>query len=302
MFSQLAPYYLMIVVGFIVARQTRLDQRLVARALIYFFTPSVIGFGILKTPLTTSHLVLPLLFFILCALISFASHFFLHNKISNEERAVLSYANGSGNTGYFGLPMTIAVLGPEYLGEAILCAFGFTFCENTVGYYFLSRGHFTPRKSIERLLKLPSFYAFNVSIALNYFGGFYLEPQSTAVQVLDGLRVIYSILGMMMLGFGMASIRGIKIDWFQTRFALATKFIIWPALVGLIIFLDSKFLQIFSMKQHAVMLLMSLVPYPANSIAFALDLKLPIKQISFILLLTTLGAFVLIPLVIGYLF
>jgi predicted permease len=301
MLQLIAPYSLMIVIGFLLARHTKINQRLVAQALVYFFTPAVIGFGILKSPLKDSDLLLPLIFFMLCLLFALCARAYLKNKISAEDRAVLAYGSGSGNTGYFGLPMTIAVLGPEHLGTAILCAFGFTFFENTIGYYIISRGKFTPLQSFKRLFKLPSFYAFHISIILNYFGGVTVSPESPIGLTLDALRVIYSILGMMMLGFGIASIRGVAANWLQVRYAIFNKFVLWPTTVGALIFIDAQYIHLLGPSHHAVMLLMSLVPYPANSIAFSMELRLPTAQISLVLLITTLMSFFLIPAIFGVL-
>ncbi len=290
----------MIAVGFYLSRFSWVKPRRVAQLLVYFLTPSVIGMGLLRMPLTTNHLFLPLIFFILCTGVSVAVFFILKDRLPNEERSVLAYACGSGNTGYFGLPMAVAVLGQDSLALAILCAFGFTFCENTVGYYLLSRGQFSPMHSLRRLLRMPSFYAFNLAIILNYFVGFTLAADSSWLTLLGGLRVVYSVLGMMMIGFGLSALKNIAIEWQQVGFAFFVKFLVWPALVAIVIVFDMNFGGVLTAPERAIMVLMSLVPFPANSVAFSLDLHLPVAQVSMILLLTTIAASILIPIVFAF--
>lgn len=299
LFFKISPYYLVILFGFLVGRYTRMSQRWLARFLVYILAPAVIALGILKTRLSFSDLALPALFFCLCSVVSLSIFRLTRQMLTREDRAVISYSCGSGNTGYFGFPLVVAMLGIENLGLAVLCAFGFIFYENTVGYYLLARGKYSPFKSLVRLLKLPSFYAFVSAVSLNLFLDFNFVGHSVALQILDITRFFYSIIGMMIIGFGLSQIKELKIDRFQTTLAFVNKFVIWPLLVFALTFLDRLFFQAFSTPQKMVMILMSLVPFPANSVAFALDLGLPIQKVAAIVFLTTLFALFYIPLVVG---
>ncbi len=59
---------------------------------------------------------------------------FLENPLSN----ILAFATGSGNTGYFGIPVGIALFGEKVLPVFIIAGFGFILFENSLGFFLYS--------------------------------------------------------------------------------------------------------------------------------------------------------------------
>ena len=86
------------------------------------------------------------------------------------------------------------------------------------------------------------------------------------------------------------------IEW-----TFCAKFIIWPILIAGIVFLDTSLLHIFSAEVHKVLILMSIVPLAANTVAIATELRTHPEKASVAVLLSTVFALFFIPLVVSFL-
>ena len=191
--------------------------------------------------------------------------------------------------------MSIALFGPEAGVLAILTTLGFILFENTLGFFITARGNYTVNQSLERLLKLPTLYAFAAALALNW-SGLKLAGQAYADLVLL-FKGAYTVLGMMLIGLGLASIQKLVFDLKFLTVAFLVKFGLWPGVVFGVIYLDKTFFNFFSPLLHQVMMVLSVMPMAANTVAYATELKAHPEKVSLAVVLSTLFALVFVPMV-----
>ena len=157
--SKLLPIYILILVGYFAGKKLEVNKDSVSRLLIYIIAPVVVFNGVYVTKLTAKTLALPALFFVLCSLIALVAYF-VNRKVKPQSlRGILAFTAGTGNTGYFGLPVALALYGEHITGLVILCTFGFILYENTVGFYLAARGKYSAQDSLKKLVRLPAVYA-----------------------------------------------------------------------------------------------------------------------------------------------
>ena len=289
---KILPLYLVIALGFLAGKFLNVNKESIARLLIYIISPAVIFHSVLTTELSLSVLSLPLLFFLCgCSLALFtlaiARHFW-HDSTKN----LLAFTAGTGNTGYFGLPVAIALFGPGISGLVVIANLGLVLYENTLGFFITARGHHTVKASIVRVLKLPTIYAFLAAVLFNSLS-VNLGTAYTELAVL--FRGAYTILGMMLIGLALASIKNFKLDIKFLSFAFLIKFLLWPVLILLLITLDSSFTNFFSESIYKIMILLSIAPLAANTVSFATELNAHPEKASFAVLMSTLFALFYIP-------
>ena len=121
----------------------------------------------------------------------------------------------------------LLLFGEQGLALYIVCMLGTTLFENSVGFYLAARGKYSIRDALVRVARLPSVYAFAAAVALNLSG---VSIPGAFVPLFDNLRGAYSILGMMIIGMGILSFRGLAGNPVFTGLAFFGKFVSWPAL------------------------------------------------------------------------
>jgi predicted permease len=118
---------------------------------------------------------------------------------------------------------------------------------------------------------------------------------SGIVDLATSVRGAYTVLGMMLIGLGMAGIKSFRMDWKFLAATFFAKFIVWPLVTGVIILFDLKYLHFFDSDIHKVMFLLSVVPMAANTVALATELKAEPEKAATAVLLSTLFALGFIP-------
>lgn len=290
---KILPLYVLIVLGYIAGRYLKASKETVARLLIYIIAPAVVFNSVFTTPLAANILSLPFFFFVLCCSLCLGTYAWAKYIWSDATKNILAFTAGCGNTGYFGLPVAIALFGPESAGLVILSVLGVILYENSLGFFITARGHHTVKESIIRVLKLPTMYAFIVALALNLLGIRFGQAYTDFALLFRGA---YTVLGMMLIGLGLSSISNFKFDFKFVAATFLAKFIIWPLIVLAIISIDKASFGFFTEQIYKVMILMSIVPLAANTVAFATELNAHPEKASFAVLLSTVFALFYIPL------
>ncbi|MEI8347497.1 MAG: AEC family transporter, partial [Pseudomonadota bacterium] len=111
--GQIIPLYFLILLGAILGKRLKIDRRSVASLLIYFISPTVFFHGLITGKFSREILLLPLLFFSLALIISLAFYFIGRYWRKDSSANLLGFCCGSGNTGYFGLPIALALWGHD---------------------------------------------------------------------------------------------------------------------------------------------------------------------------------------------
>ncbi len=204
-------------------------------------------------------------------------------------RGVLAFTAGSGNTGYFGLPVAIAVFGEDITGLAVLVTFGFLMYENTVGFYLVARGKHTARDSIRKLLSMPMLYAFTLALILNFAG---VKLGSIYEGFVPNFRGAYVILGSFLVGSALAGFSKEHIDKPALKRAFLFKFVLYPVVISSFIVFDQRVTHILSgiPDAYGLAFLISIVPLAANTVAYATLLKSEPEKTAFMVFISTVFA------------
>lgn len=291
---KLIPLYITIALGFVAGKYLKVTKEAIAPLLIYIIAPIIIFNGVVTTTINLTSLSLPVLFFGLACLMCISFYGLSKLFWKDTSRNILAFTSGTGNTGYFGLPVAMVLFNKEQVGLVVLSVLGFVLYENSLGFFITARGNNTVADSIKKVLKLPTIYAFLLGLLVNLshipLGQIYADN-------IVNVRGAYTILGMMLIGLGLAGIKEYKFDLKFISVSFLAKFLVWPLLMLLVIGLDKLFLNLYGPEIQKVMILMSIVPLAANTVAFATELKAQPEKASLAVLLSTLFALVYIPLI-----
>ncbi len=295
---KLLPLYLLIFLGFIGGRFLQVESRHFAGLMIYILTPIVIFSGTLQAEISPAMVLVPLWMWGLAAL-NGGTFLLLGRKLLGDNRAnILALVVGTGNTGYFGIPVALLLFPADQVGLYIIAMLGVTLYENSLGFYWAANGRYSARESFVKVLGLPSLYAFLIGLVLNFAD---VSMPALLAPMIDNVRGAYTVLGMMIIGVG---ISWIKVEAASLRFAslvLSGKFVTWPLLALALVSLDRWVFQVYSDQIHASILLVSITPLAANSVVIASLLDIHPQRVALLTLISTLIALVYIPLMVGLL-
>ncbi len=291
--GKISPLYLNIAIGYILTRYFKVKRDFIATLLIYILGPIVILFATLSIEINLQLVFLPLFVFFFGTTIAFYILRRYKNDWNDASINTLAFTCGTGNTGYFGIPLAMILLSPQSANIFIFATLASLLYENTTGFYVTAKGSFTARQSIMKVIKLPLLYAFIAGVSLNILG---FRTPEFIIPYFEGFKWAYGILGMMMLGMGMkgfnlkadADVKYLKVAYFY-------KFIFWPATILLIIFVDKNFIGFLSQEIYKVLFLFSVVPLAGNTVTLAVLLKARPEKASFTVLLSTLISVIYIP-------
>lgn len=297
LFLKIIPLYFLVILGYIGGKILHAQKETVAKLLIYTISPVVVFYGVIKTDLSFTTLSLPLFFFLFCSFI--ALFFFVIAKLiwkKDPIRNLFAYGAGQGNTGYFGLPVAIALFGNQALGLVILTTLGSLLYENLVGFYLLARGKHSVKESIIKAIKLPTIYAFFAGIIFLLLK---INVTDNIVSLLEQFKGAYTVLGMMLIGLGLSTS---KMKSFDSKFigmAFLVKFAAWPLIMAGLIALDINYFHFYTPLIHQVLFLLSIVPLAANTVSYATELKIHPEKASIAVTLSTIFALFFVPLMVS---
>lgn len=299
LFIKLLPLYVTVALGWIAGRYLDASGKHIAGIMLYIVTPSVVFSGVMAAPLTPQVILLPALVFGFCTVIALV-HLAIARKVLTDGSAqIIPLSVGTGNTGYFGIPVALLLFGEQGLALYIVCMLGTTLFENSVGFYLAARGKYSIRDALARVARLPSVYAFAGAVLLNLSG---VSIPQVFTPLFDNLRGAYSILGMMIIGMGILSFRGLAGNPAFTGLAFFGKFVSWPMLALGFWWLDAQVLGIYELAVHQAIFLISITPIAANTVVIATLLDTAPRQAAGTTLLSTLFALGFIPVMIAWVF
>lgn len=297
LFPKLIPLYAFIALGFLANRKLKIDRSIIAGLILYFINPCLIFLSLLTINLSSSVLFLPILCFFICTLI--ATTFNFVSKVHYDKqpiRQILTYAAGTGNTGYFGLGLVTAILGTSSLSLAIVANLGFILYDATVGYFFASSGNATFRSGLLKVVKLPTFQAFVTGVIFNSLG---LRLDAVFSGMLDSIKGAYIVLGMMLIGIGLYGVTLKSINWKFLFTSFFVKFFIWPLLVLIFILADQNYFKLFPQISHSILLIFSIVPLPANTVVYASEQNISPEIAAVSVFISTVFCLIYIPIFLG---
>ena len=290
--AKLFPLYILIFLGFLAGRVLQAKRETVAKLLLYIIVPAVNFYGAATVPLSGAVLTLPLVFWAVCVTTCVLAYAVARLLWRDTTKNILAYACGTGNNGYFGIPLVIMLFSQSAFGIAVVAGMGFLLYEVTLGFFIVARGNLTVSESLRKLFSLPILYAFVAGLAWNA-AGFSMSPPLE--DLLLSFRGAFTVLGMMLIGMGFSSLKHLFVDVRFLAVAFFFKFVLWPLTVLSIVAADRMFFHLFGAAVHDVMIVLSIVPLAANTVIFATELKVHPEKAASAVFLSTLFALIYIP-------
>lgn len=292
---KLLPLYFIIFAGYIAGKYFRMNKEFVATVVIYVISPIIFFNAAATAPITIGTMLLPfatlLISSCICLLFLFIGGIFWRDETKN----ILAFIAPEANTGYFGLPVALLFLSKTMVEVYIVAILGILVYENTLGFFIAARGRHTHKESFMKLFKLPVVYAVVFGFIVNSVGMHFSSVYSTAISY---IKIAYVIFGMMTIGLGLSGIKKFSIDFVFVGLSFLAKFVMWPLFVWLIIIVDGAFLHIFDPQMHNVLILISLMPIAANTVAFATMLRIHPEKVAVTVVLSTVFALLYVPLMV----
>ena len=290
---KIIPLYVLILLGFIGGKYLKVKKESIANLVIYLIAPVIFFNGVFTTKLSLSNLSLPFLIFAVCCLICLSLYLISSLFWKDNTKNMLAFISPDGNNGYFGLPVALVLFPTNIIGLYIFAGLGILLYENTLGFFIAAKGKHTVKESLLKLLKLPLIYAVALGLIANlsgvHFGSIYTD-------VVTNFKGAFTILGMMIIGLGLAGIIEYKFDFLFIGLSFLGKFFLWPVLALLTIFLDSHYLKFYNPDAYKILILLSVIPIAANTVSFATLLKSHPEKVAIAVLFSTLFALFYVPL------
>lgn len=294
---KIIPLYILILIGFIANKFLNVSKEGISRLIIYILAPAIVLLGTIQSKGSPELLLIPIIFFVVSVVICALNYFVTKKMWHDGTEKILLFASGTGNVGYFGLPVCLAIVGDVALPIVVMVTLGLMVYENTIAFYIVARASHSKKDALLKVFKLPHLYFFIIGLLINFFN---FTPTQQVLDFLGTFKTVYFTLGMMVIGLGLAEIKAIHIDWKFTTIALFNKFIIWPAIFLGLIYFDLHYTHIFDQKTQAALLIESLVPLSVTSVIYATELKVHPEKVALTVAISTLIALFYIPLTVSF--
>jgi malate permease and related proteins len=285
-----------VIIGFLAGRYSNVERDGIAALLFYFISPIVFFAIPASTTLTLSALSITLVTFLIATAISIFSYHLFGRFWQDHTRNIIALSAGTANSGYFMLPIAAALFDDYTLSIYMMAVIGVNIFESSIGFYICARSFSTTKESIIKVLKLPILNGF-VLVCLFSFAGF------TLPDFLDdfvyNMRGSYSILGMIMVGLGLSTLKKFEIDWKFTAATFSAKFLFYPLVINALIMLDKLAFNIYSENHYNALQLLSTAPMAANIIVIASLQKFHPEKVAATVLLSLLFALIYMPIMVS---
>jgi malate permease and related proteins len=291
--GKLLPLYILIGLGIVAGNWLNIQREPIAKLLLYIVVPAVIFYGSATVEINQGIIMLVPMIFVIAVVLSTLS-WLLARVLVQDHRScsILGFTCGTGNNGYFGLPLAVALLGEKAFPIVVISGMGFLLYEVTFGFLWMAGGPQGIRLAVSRVLKFPLPYAFALGILWNLSG--WPLPQ-VLVDLGQGFRAAYSIFGMMFVGLSLPHVRHLFSDVRFTLLAIVAKHIGWPLLAWVLVLIDRTWLHLLTPIQTQVLLVLAVVPLAANTVAYATEFKLHPEKAAAAVFISTAATVVLIP-------
>lgn len=287
--ANIFPLYGLIALGFIAGRWLDVNLHSIAIIAIYILAP-IVNFGALaQMKFTPEYMMLPVMLFIASATIGVIFYNLARTTWKNNRANLIGMSSVVGNTMYFGMPVVLALLGPEWLGVYALMNLGIFLNEISLGYYFGARGNATIKGAILKVFKLPVIYGITMGLLYNLTS---FDLPDSFLRYWNYAIGAWVFIGMMIIGVALSKLEKLELDWKLIANLFVPKFIVWP-LVGFgIVLADMHYTHWFTTPVYQMIVIITSVPLAGNLVAYAATLNLhPEKAAAAVLLSTIFGIF-----------
>lgn len=290
--ANIIPLYVLITLGYISGRWLDVNLHSMAIVAIYILAP-IVNFGAMaRMEFTPEYTALPIIIFIAAASIGTLAYKTAQLVWKDNIANLVGMGSMTGNTMYFGLPVVLALLGPEWVGVYVLMNLGIILNESGLGYYYGARGNATLKGAFMKVLKFPVIHAIWLGLVYNFSG---LSLPDAFIRYWEYAIGAWVIIGMMIIGVALSKQLRLDLDLKLMAFLFSAKFILWPIFGFGFVLIDLYVLNWFDAPVHQMLLIMTCVPLAGNLVAYAATLNLHPEKAAACVLISTLMAFATVP-------
>jgi predicted permease len=143
---------------------------------------------------------------------------------------------------------------------------------------------------------MPQLWSVFLALLMN-IAGFELSDMMITYwkKTLDG----WIIVGMIMIGVGLASCSELKTDFLFSSHMMMVRFVLWPLVTAVFIACDMYYLHLLSREAYFILAVISLVPLPGSAVALSATLGLHPDKMAFAVVFSTLLAALIVPFLIS---
>ncbi|RYE05653.1 MAG: AEC family transporter [Rickettsiaceae bacterium] len=285
-----------VIIGFLAGKYSNVERDGIAALLFYFISPIVFFVIPASTTLTFSALSITMVTFAIATSISLAAYKIAGLYWQDHTKNIIALSAGTANSGYFMLPVAVALFDDYTLSIYMMAVIGVNIFESSVGFYICAKSFSSTRESIIKVLKLPILNGFVLGCLFS-FSGFSLPDFLD--DFVYNIRGTYSILGMIMVGLGLSTLKTFAVDWKFTLATFSAKFVVYPLIINIFIILDKFFLGWYNDNHYNALQLLSTAPMAANIIVIAALQKFHPEKVAATVLLSLLFALIYMPIMVS---
>lgn len=290
--ANIFPLYILISFGYIAGRWLDVNLHSMAIIAIYILAPLVNLGAMVQLKFDSSVLLLPLIMFVLSGIIGTAMYKTAPFAWKDTSVNLIALGSVSGNTGYFGMPVVLALFDVKYAAIYMIMNAGLSISELTTGYYLGARGHGTVKEALIKVVKLPVIHAIWIGLALN---GLNVELSPVMERYWNYATGAWVFVGMMLIGVALGKQTKLEFDFKLMRWLFAARFLLWPLAGAAIIVIDSQFFQMFDFTIYRMIAIFSAVPLAGNLVAYASNLNIHPERAACAVLISTFLALFTVP-------
>ena len=290
-YARLLPLVFLAILGFVLAHYGKIQAKPLAKLFIFCLSPLLIvgGIGTLKFNDTT--IVVPVITFILCSLFGYLGKAISSRIVSNRDACLIGFGCGVPNTGAFGLPVVLALLGDKSFSLQMLILFGVGFTSYTTAFFMLARGSFTIKESLQRLFSMPFLYVASLAIIIS---AYQIPLPAFYESVYTASKGALTVTSMLVLGASFYEVLEFKCNWNVIGTLIGLRFILWPLLLfGLVVLLPADWV---SRELKAVLLCNMFIPAGLNMVNMSLIFDLDQGNAAWGVAMSTVVGMALMPL------
>ena len=286
------PLYGLMALGYIGGRWLDVNLHSMAIVAIYLVAP-IVNFGAMtRLEFDPRYAILPVVLFICSIGISALMYRLAEWRWKTNSANLIAMGSVSGNTGYFGLPVVMALAGPDWVGLYLFMNLSLVLSENTFGYYIGARGEGDIRTALRKVIRLPVIHAVWLGLLANFLGFHMPDVLNRYWTYATGAWIF---IGMMLIGVALGKLPKLEFEPRLIRWLFLPKFLLWP-LAGFTIALADRFIwQAFDPIVHQLLIVFTCVPLAGNLVAFAANLRLHAERAAATVLASTLLALLFLP-------
>lgn len=291
--------YVFMGMGFLASRKLGLGREGVSRLLFYLIVPLVFFHGVSRVPMQGMMLALPLVVMAIASLLGLLGYALARLWWPEGDRApnIIGFTAGNGNMGYFGIPVALMIFDTPTVAIYMLMIIGVIFYEATVGYVIATRGQFHPKQALKKIATMPMLHG--------ALGGVIIATLQVPLpefmeDFFVAIRGTYSVLGMMMIGMGLAGLTRFEIDIKFVSLTFGLKFLCWPLAAAGFVWLDANVLHWYAENLHDALMLLSLAPLAVMSVIFATLYDAHPEKMATAVFLSTCFALTYVPLMVSW--